>query len=276
MRAHRKVMSTGAPVPTQRRGTSNADMPMQESPVEGSYYGFQLLPAEVRVKIWEEAYVIKKPGGMFIGSSKNGRATDGDGLKKEVNRYSGHAARQLCKKFNDEILDLVYHKNGFEFFRTSVLLEVSHLIRTLMPLLTIFLKFMESAGARARSWITSIKIHFSLNPVAARTSHAAQTAYKGLRYLKSCTRLVRLEIDARIIPYEYKACWLSFPVVNPFGLIFDHANQAVKNVQFGPEERNHWKIPRHHFLYPDFQQRGNTSEDKRMIAMTKRMVSKAI
>ena len=138
---------------------------------------------------------------------------------------------------------------------------------------------MESAGARARSWMKKIKIHFSLTHVATATHHAAHTAYKGLRYLKSCTRLESLEIDARVIPEKLTACWLSYPVPDVLSLISNDVGKDGVEVLFGDEQKHYqWGTlyQRSSNAYVMDDVKAKTGRDLRMISMTKELVSKAL
>ena len=183
--------------------------------------GLQKLPPEVRLTIWEFSDLVKKDG--YIGESLNGKATTMDNFKKEVQYYRHWSCRLLCKAFSEEMLDIFYSRNGFEFFHFSVLLE-----------------FFESVGYRARQWLTKLKIHYTLahKTKTESSSSAVNTAYKGLRYLLSCERLQHLEINARVVPLKLKTAWLEYPVLNPLSVILQSHKPLVPGLAFGPEERS--------------------------------------
>ena len=185
---------------------------------------------------------------------------DKDTFRTEVQLYRHQAPRLVCKAFNEEILELFYKGNGFEFSMLSVLLD-----------------FLLSIGKDARSWLKKIRIHFSLNYNLNRTdAHekaAALRAYKTLRYLLSCPHFEHLEINARVKPIDRpNFLRLSYPVLDPKAIFLStNPPDTVDMSSFGQRKILLFLGPE--FIREQFQPHPN---DEEMAGQLKRVLAKAL
>ncbi|KAG8527433.1 uncharacterized protein KY384_007585 [Bacidia gigantensis] len=179
-------------------------------------FPFLSLPAEIRLEIYSYLGIVKR-GGRYIGASETGKPTHSDKFKAEVQRYRRSNYQLICRQINNELLHTFYAKNGFEIFQV-----------------TVFLDFMQSIGAEYRQVIKRLRIHFSSYASQKNQRQAVVRAFKGFRYVLSCTSLEKLEINVRFAD-GYRRSWLSYAVKEPQQLLF-HGSVA-QNVEFEEAQR---------------------------------------
>ena len=165
-----------------------------------TFFPFLSLPAEVQNNIYRYVFV---KDGSYIGASKNGNSTKTETFLEEIRQYRNVNFLLTCRQINHQAPLEFYTKNGFEFFNMAMLVE-----------------FLQVIGIKYRKMLTKIRFHYSLPACTEYVAEPGWRAFRGLRWLISCTNLKTLEINGRYVPSGVKHCWWSFPIENAWQVFF--------------------------------------------------------
>ena len=155
-------------------------------------FDFLGLPPEIRRHIYSFAFVKR---GAYIGSSKNHKATSTETFKTEARLYRNRQFLLSFREAYEEGEAMYFSRNGFAFYNMTALSE-----------------FLQAVGIDARRKLTKVSFHYSIPRQTRNIRGSGSRAFKGLRWLLSCTNLQSLKLDARYVPMGADHCWWSYSV----------------------------------------------------------------